>query len=120
MKVSLTQKIYAGNFLLLAAIVGMVVILFRERSRMREIDFEVHDLQTVRNDIHAAHLHITELSLLGESLISQENADTANYRQKRLSTDSLLLALKPRCRQHVRPEQIDTLRHLLADKEMHL
>ena len=120
MKVSLTQKIYAGNFLLLAAIVGMVVILFRERSRMREIDFEVHDLQSVRNDIHAAHLHITELSLLGESLISQENADTANYRQKRLSTDSLLLALKPRCRQHVRPEQIDTLRHLLADKEMHL
>ena len=81
MKVSLTQKIYAGNFLLLAAIVGMVVILFRERSRMREIDFEVHDLQSVRNDIHAAHLHITELSLLGESLISQENADTANYRQ---------------------------------------
>ena len=51
MKVSLTQKIYAGNFLLLAAIVGMVVILFRERSRMREIDFEVHDLQSVRNDI---------------------------------------------------------------------
>ena len=62
MKVSLTQKIYAGNFLLLAAIVGMVVILFRERSRMREIDFEVHDLQSVRNDIHAAHLHITGAS----------------------------------------------------------
>ena len=58
MKVSLTQKIFAGNFLLLAAIVGMVVILFRERSRMREIDAEVHDLQSVRNDIHAAQLYI--------------------------------------------------------------
>lgn len=120
MKVSLTQKIFAGNFLLLAAIVGMVVILIHERGRMREIDSEVHDLQSVRNDIHAAQLYITELSLLGESLISQENADTANYRRKRLSTDSLLLALKPRCRQHVRPGQIDTLRHLLADKETHL
>ena len=65
MKVSLTQKIFAGNFLLLAAIVGMVVILFRERSRMREIDFEVHDLQSVRNDIHAAQFSIAELALLG-------------------------------------------------------
>lgn len=120
MKVSLTQKIYAGSFLLLAVIAGMVVILIHERGRMREIDSEVHDLQSVRNDIHAAQLHITELSLLGESLISQENTDTAYYRRKRLSTDSLLLALKPRCRQHVRPGQIDTLRHLLADKETHL
>ena len=83
MKVSLTQKIYAGNFLLLAVIAGMVVILIHERGRMREIDAEVHDLQSVRNDIHAAQLYITELSLLGESLISQENADTANYRRKR-------------------------------------
>ena len=105
---------------MLAVIAGMVVILIHERGRMREIDSEVHDLQSVRNDIHAAQLHITELSLLGESLISQENTDTAYYRRKRLSTDSLLLALKPRCRQHVRPGQIDTLRHLLADKETHL
>ena len=120
MKVSLTQKIYAGSFLLLTVIAGMVVILIHERGRMREIDSEVHDLQSVRNNIHAAQLHITELSLLGESLISQENTDTAYYRRKRLSTDSLLLALKPRCRQHVRPGQIDTLRHLLADKETHL
>ena len=105
---------------MLAVIAGMVVILIHERGRMREIDAEVHDLQSVRNDIHAAQLHITELSLLGESLISQENTDTAYYRRKRLSTDSLLLALKPRCRQHVRPGQIDTLRHLLADKETHL
>lgn len=105
---------------MLAVIAGMVVILIHERGRMREIDSEVHDLQSVRNDIHAAQLHITELSLLGESLISQENTDTAYYRRKRLFTDSLLLALKPRCRQHVRPGQIDTLRHLLADKETHL
>ena len=105
---------------MLTVIAGMVVILIHERGRMREIDSEVHDLQSVRNNIHAAQLHITELSLLGESLISQENTDTAYYRRKRLSTDSLLLALKPRCRQHVRPGQIDTLRHLLADKETHL
>ena len=94
MKVSLTQKIYAGSFLLLTVIAGMVVILIHERGRMREIDSEVHDLQSVRNNIHAAQLHITELSLLGESLISQENTDTAYYRRKRLSTDSLLLAFE--------------------------
>ena len=120
MKVSLTQKILAGNFLLLAVIAGMAAILFHERDRMREIDAEVHDLQSVRNEIHAAQLHITELSLLGESLVSRENADTSHYRRERLFTDSLLQALKPRCREHVRPGQIDTLRHLLADKETHL
>lgn len=47
MKVSLTQKIYAGSFLLLTVIAGMVVILIHERGRMREIDSEVHDLQSV-------------------------------------------------------------------------
>lgn len=44
----------------------------------------------------------------------------SRYSILRLRTDSLLQALKPHCREYVYPAQIDTLRTLLAEKEIHL
>ena len=74
----------------------------------------------MRRDINTAHRHITRLATLGESVIGWEEADSIRYRTLRLRTDSLLQALKPHCRDYVRPAQIDTLRTLLAEKEAHL
>lgn len=118
MKTSLTQKIFAGNFLLLAVIVSMVIILIHEHRRMREIDAEMHNLQSVRSSINVAQLNITELAIMGENVLSWENTDLTYYHKKRLSTDSLLQVMSPRCRDYVRTGQIDTLRQLLEEKEM--
>ena len=120
MKVSLTKKILLGNLLLLVVIVGMAAIMLHERGRMREIDSETQALQAVRARINVLQLNVTELAILGENVISWEEADFTDYRRKRLATDSLLLASKSRCGDYVRPGQIDTLRQLLADKETHL
>ena len=104
----------------MAVIASMAAILVHERERIREIEAESAEIRQVRRDINAAHRHITRLATLGESVIGWEEADSTRYRALRLRTDSLLQALKPHCRDYVRPAQIDTLRTLLAEKEAHL
>lgn len=98
----------------------MAAILVHERERIREIEAESAEVQQVRRNINAAHRHITRLATLGESVIGWNEADSTCYRTLRLRTDSLLQALKPYCRDYVRPAQIDTLRTLLSEKEAHL
>ena len=98
----------------------MAAILVHERERIREIEAESAEIRQVRRDINTAHRHITRLATLGESVIGWKEADSIRYRTLRLRTDSLLQALKPHCRDYVRPPQIDTLRTLLAEKEAHL
>ena len=116
----LQYKIGLGYFLLLAIIGTMVGIIVHERERIREIEAESTEIRQVRHDIYAAHRHITRLATLGESVIGWGEADSIRYRFLRQHTDSLLQALKPYCRDYVRPAQIDTLCTLLAEKEAHL
>lgn len=113
-------KISALILTTVAVIASMTAILVHERERIREIEAESAEIRQVRRDINAAHRHITRLATLGESVIGWEEADSTRYCALRLRTDSLLQALKPHCRDYVRPAQIDTLRTLLAEKEAHL
>ena len=116
----LQHKVVLGYFLLLAIIGTMVGIIVHERQRVREIEAESAEIRQVRRDINTAHSRITRLATLGESVIGWEEADSIRYRFLRQHTDSLLQALKPYCRDYVRPAQIDTLRTLLSEKEAHL
>lgn len=113
-------KISALVFTTVAVIASMTAILVHERQRVREIEAESAEIRQVRRDINAVHRHITRLATLGESVIGWKEADSTRYCALRLRTDSLLQALKPHCRDYVRPAQIDTLRTLLAEKEAHL
>ena len=116
----LQYKILSGYITLVAVVASMAAILVHERERIREIEVESAEIRQVRRDINAVHRHITRLATLGESVIGWEEADSTRYHALRLRTDSLLQALKPHCRDYVRPAQIDTLRTLLAEKEAHL
>ena len=104
----------------MAVIASMAAIVVYERERIRKIEAESVEIRQVRRDINAVHRHITNLAILGESVIGWEEADSIRYHALRLCIDSLLQALKPHCRNYVRPAQIDTLRTLLAEKETHL
>lgn len=103
------------------SIVGsMVVVLLHEHWQMNIIESEADEVQLIRHHIAAVHQNLVNSSILGESVIGWEEADSIRYRILRLRTDSLLQALKPHCRDYVHPAQIDTLRTLLAEKEAHL
>lgn len=116
----LQHKVGLGYFLSLAIIGTMVGITVHERERIRGIEAESAEIRQVRRNINAVHHHITQLALLGEEVIGWNETDYCHYHTQRQCTDSLLQALKPYCRNYVRPAQIDTLRTLLAEKETHL
>lgn len=58
--------------------------------------------------------------MMGEGVIGWDKADYGLYRTMRLRIDSQLQGMKPLCREYVRTEQIDTLRSMQEDKEIHL
>lgn len=120
MKLLLQHKILFGYLILITVLGGVVAILIHERDRFREIEIETVKIRLVRLDINKAHRRITGLAIRGESVVVWEEADYRDYHRHRLLTDILLQTLKPHCREYVRPGQIDTLRHLLAEKETHL
>lgn len=120
MKLSLEYKILFGYIISVAVIGSMAAILLHERTRIREIAVESDGLRAVGRSIIAAHREVTELATLGESVIGWDEEDFRAYRAQRLRLDSLLLALRRECVRFVRPEQVDTLRMLLAAKETHL
>lgn len=113
-------KIQIGYIILISVIASMAAILSHERQRVKEIEAESAEIRQIRRDINTAHRHITELTTRGEGIITWEDADCKVYHAHRLKTDSLLQAMKPHCREYVRPVQIDSLRILLAEKEDHL
>lgn len=116
----LRAKITLGYIVILIVGISMAILLLHERKRMQQIETETEDIRHARLDINAVHHRIATLAILGESVIGWKKTDSTRYRLLRLRTDSLLQALKPHCRDYVRPTQIDMLRSLLADKETHL
>lgn len=104
----------------MAVIGSMIAILLHERDRTREIEAESRDIREIAKNINKVHRYITELTTQGEGVLGWDDEDSRAYHSKRLDTDSLLQTLKPHCREYVQPNQIDTLRHLLAEKETHL
>lgn len=116
----LRAKITLGYIVILIVGISMAILLLHERKRMQQIKTETEDIRHARLDINAVHHRIATLAILGESVIGWKKTDSTRYRILRLRTDSLLQALKPHCRDYVRPTQIDMLRSLLADKETHL
>lgn len=120
MAVTLRYKILFGYIILMIVIGSMAAILIYERRRMREIEAETANINLVRRGINTAHRRITGLATLGEGVVNWNKADYLYYRNRRLQADSLLNSLKRHCHEYVRPEQIDTLRALLAEKETHL
>ena len=63
---------------------------------------------------------MTALVTYGESVLVWDNEDTLAYRKRRVQTDSILQVLRVKCEDFIRPAQIDSLRTLLATKEVHL
>ena len=118
--VPLQYKILLGYLILFVVIGSMTAILFYERKRIGGIEAETLRNCSVRHDIDVAHRYIMELATLGETVMAWEESDYQEYHEKRLCTDSFLLAIKMIGGDIVCPGQIDRLRTLLKEKEIHL
>lgn len=114
------HKILFGYIISVAVIGSMVAILLHERNRAREIEADTSEINSIRRNVTTIHRQITALATQGESVLGWDDNECRTYRLRRLSVDSLLLSLKENCSHFVQPDQIDTLRMLLAAKETHL
>ena len=120
MKLLLQHKIVAGYLLLMAVIGCMVAIVLHERKRVAEIEQKSIAIFQTQSNISTTHRHITVLATFGESVMTWTGKDCELYRTRRLKADSLLQILREQCKEFVRPEQVDSLRSLLLNKEEHL
>lgn len=120
MRILWQHKIFIGYFLLMAIIGSMVAIVLHERNRVQKIENESITIFQTQHDINTAHRYVTALVTYGESVLVWNNEDTLAYRKRRVQTDSILQVLRVKCEDFIRPAQIDSLRTLLAAKEVHL
>lgn len=109
----LRTKIAIGYALILLLVGGIVYIWLSERKDMATLKAENERISDFRKEIHSVYVQIAELSLMGETILEWDNEDVTKYRRQRLAVDSLLCRFKA-----VYPaERIDSIRHLLEDKE---
>ena len=120
MKILVQHKIFIGYFLLMAIIGSMVAIVLHERSRVQKIENESIAIFQTQHNINTTHRYVTTLVTYGESVMVWNDEDSGAYRERRVRTDSMLQTLRTQCKDFIQPEQIDSLRTLLAAKEDHL
>ena len=88
---------------------------------LQKLENIINETEYARKNIYKAHLYITKLVTLGESVIAWNESDYNKYHHQRLKTDSVLIEIiKSSGVNSLLPVQIDSLRALLETKEMHL
>ena len=120
MNTLLRKKIFLGYAIIAVVVLFMAFVMLNERFRFREFGNVINETNHARKNIYKAHLYITKLATLGESVITWNESDYEEYHRQLLKTDSILLETKSVCKDFVRPAQIDSLRLLLETKEAHL
>lgn len=110
------RKIAIGYTIIVALIGGIVYTYLHEWRQMNRLEREVKEIHRLRQNVHEAYVHMLDLTMFGETILEWEEADTALYRAKRMEVDSILCEFK----NYYSGERIDSLRHLMAEKEIQL
>lgn len=110
------RKLALGYTIIVALIGGIVYTYLHEWRQMNRLEREVKEIHRLRQNVHEAYVHMLDLTMFGETILEWEEADTALYRAKRMEVDSILCEFK----NYYSGERIDSLRHLMAEKEIQL
>ena len=107
-------KLTAWGYGFIVLLIGCIVYIWHnEWQEVEALESDNRQIDEFRKDINNIHIQLIEFSLLGESILDWDNKDLEHYHAKRMAMDSLL------CRFKVTypAERIDSVRHLLEDKE---
>lgn len=108
------QKIVASGYLLISLLIGCITYVWHsEWQDIEKLEYDNRQIDELRKDINTIQIQLIEFSLLGETVLEWEDADLEHYHAQRMVMDSLLCRFKT-----MYPiERIDSVRHLLEDKE---
>ena len=107
-------KLTAWGYGFIVLLIGCIVYIWHnEWQEVEALESDNRQIDEFRKDINNIHIQLIEFSLLGETILEWDNKDLEHYHAKRMAMDSLL------CRFKVTypAERIDSVRHLLEDKE---
>ena len=105
------------GYLLIALLMsGIVYTWFSEWRDMERLETMNRQIESFRKEINIIHIQLIKFSLLGESVLEWDDEDLECYHIQRMAMDSMLCRFKT-----IYPvERIDSVRHLLADKELQM
>ena len=111
------RTLTAMGYLLIALLVsGIVYTWFSEWRDMERLETMKRQIESFRKEINIIHIQLIKFSLLGESVLEWDDEDLECYHIQRMAMDSMLCRFKT-----IYPvERIDSVRHLLADKELQM
>ena len=111
------RTLTAMGYLLIALLMsGIVYTWFSEWRDMERLETMNRQIESFRKEINIIHIQLIKFSLLGESVLEWDDEDLECYHIQRMAMDSMLCRFKT-----IYPvERIDSVRHLLADKELQM
>ena len=110
---SIKNLISLGYLLVALLVIGIMYIWYKEWCDLEKLEVQNRHIDTFRQESHEIFVLLIELSLSGETVLEWEYADLEHYHYQRMVMDSMLCRFKT-----IYPtERIDSVRHLLEDKE---
>ena len=108
------QKIVASGYFLITLLIGGIVYTWNhEWQEIENLESDNRQIDELRKEINNIHVQLIEFSLLGETILEWDDKDLGLYHARRMAMDSMLCRFKT-----IYPaERIDSVRHLLEDKE---
>ena len=108
------QKIVVSGYLLISLLIGCITYVWHsEWQDIENLEYDNRQIDEFRKDINNIHIQLIEFSLFGETVLEWNNDDLKHYHIRRMAMDSMLCRFKA-----IYPaERIDSVRHLLEDKE---
>ena len=108
------QKIVASGYFLITLLIGGIVYTWNhEWQEIENLESDNRQIDELRKEINDVHIRLIEFSLLGETVLEWDDEDMEHYHDRRMAMDSMLFRFKA-----IYPaERIDSMRHLLEDKE---
>lgn len=108
------QRIVASGYLLVTLLIGCIAYIWHnEWQEVEALESDNRQVDDLRKGINNIHIQLIELSLLGETILEWDNEDLEHYHTRRMAMDSMLCRFKAT----YSAERIDSVRHLLEDKE---
>lgn len=108
------QKVVAFGYLMIALLIGGIAYTWHhEWQEIGTLESDNRQIDELRKEINDIHIQLIEFSLLGEMLLEWNNEDLEYYHARRMAIDSMLCRFK----MTYPTERIDSVRHLLEDKE---
>ena len=108
------QKIVASGYLLITLLISYIAYIWHsEWQDIEKLEYDNRQIDELRKDINTIQIQLIDFSLLGETVLEWDDEDLEHYHTQRMAMDSML------CRFKVTypVERIDSVRHLLEDKE---